>query len=121
VDAGVPRGEVGGEEDRGEQDQQPERAARPMDRLADDSGDDEQEREREGEAPEAGGDRADVAQADEPRAEGERRGTDQERGEGEGVGFGGGQRLGSVTRESIRGLSCCARLKGEADAGSSLS
>ncbi len=71
-DPGVPCGEIGGEEEGGEQDRPDQRRARPAHRLADHQCDQEQERQRQRHPPETGGDRADPGMADEERAGGER-------------------------------------------------
>ena len=68
----MPGGKIGGEEECRERDGDDDCAAGPMNRLASDQSEDQQERKRERQSPETGGDRADAAVADEEWTGGER-------------------------------------------------
>ena len=82
----MPSGEVGREKEGGESDEQAKSAAGPVNRLTAKRGDDEQERHRKAQAPEAGGDGADATQADQPWAECQRAAADDQRQESKRLG-----------------------------------
>ena len=94
----------------GQQGQRDEAPARPVNRLADHLRDDEQERQRQRQAPESGGDRAHARQAHQPWPERQRAAADQQRGESERVGFGLGHfwlsHRGAPSAERYRSASC---------------
>ena len=73
----VPGGEVGGEEEAGEGNDDAEHATRPVHGLSGKPRDHEQERQGERKPPEARGDRADLRQPYEPRPERERAASEQ--------------------------------------------
>jgi hypothetical protein len=85
MDPDVPGGEIGGEKESGEGDQQRQFAAGPMDRLPRDLGNRRKERQRQRQPPKARRDGPDLRQPDQPRPEGERATADKDRGEGEAV------------------------------------
>src|SRR5262245_14656895 len=79
----MPSGEIGGEEEAGDDGDSRESPPGPVNRLSSHGSDDEKEGKREREPPEARGHRTDARQPDEPGPERQRAAADQQCGEGE--------------------------------------
>src|SRR4029453_18629018 len=68
VNAGMPSGKIGREEESSECDKGRQLSPGPMNRLAYGGGDDEKEGQRQAQSPESGGHRSHTSQAHQPRS-----------------------------------------------------
>src|SRR3954453_15989929 len=89
VNADVPKGQDGSEKEGRRGNQQRELTPRPVNGLLRHGSNDEQKRQRQGQAPEPGGDWARPRQPHQPRAERQRAAADEHGRKGEWMGSGG--------------------------------